>query len=68
MEMQNKIINNTTNSNYLLSNDAFNKYRKENNNRMKDLEKMTNYIHSIYENKDSLKKKCKIYNIVYGKE
>ena len=56
MEIQNKIFNDSKNSNYLLSNVPFTKYRKENNNIMKDLEKMTNYIHTIYENKDSLKK------------
>ena len=63
MEMQNKIINNSLNSNYLLSNDPFNKYRKENNNRMKDLEKMTNYIQTLYENKDSLEKNLEKSNI-----
>ena len=34
-----------------------NPYRKENNNRMKDLEKMINYIHTI--NEDSLKAKIR---------
>ena len=63
MEIQNKIFNDSKNSNYLLSNVPFTKYRKENNNIMKDLEKMTNYIHTIYENKDSLKKKLENSNI-----